>query len=95
MDWDERQKIVQELAEKRFLVNTPVVGRANSLEEKTKILNRLAAVWEANPDLRLAQLIVNAWDQRADRDQPADIYHVEDFPLVEGIEEFYEHRKTL
>jgi len=48
-----------------------------------KILKRLQKVWKNNPDLRLAQLIVNVY-----RDDP---YYIEDEKFIKEIEEFYEY----
>lgn len=44
------------------------------------LLERLAAAWERNPDLRLGQLIYNATRNR-------DLFNIEDDDLLEVIEE--------
>lgn len=44
------------------------------------ILEAIRVVWQANPDLRLTQLIVNALDAR-----PNDIFYVEDDVLLDGL----------
>ena len=59
--------------------------RATTLEKKKQILVRLYRIWKENPDLRLSQLIENVY--------PHDnkcMYHIEDFPFIEELEEHYE-----
>lgn len=57
-----------------------IPGRAVTDTEKTAVLNRLGAVWKANPELRLGQLIINVFK---------DPYYVEDVALVSELEAFY------
>ena len=51
-----------------------------------ELMNRLQKVWEANPDLRLGQLINNVyWNY--------DIYHLEDEQIISALEGFYAESK--
>ena len=50
----------------------------------SQILKKLQKVWEKNPELRLAQLIENAFLYSG-----KDVYYVEDEDLIKKIEEFY------
>ena len=56
-------------------------GRAHDESEKKAIIARLQAVWVAHPELRLSQLILNAFND--------DTYYTEDYDLIEQIEKFY------
>ena len=47
------------------------------------ILSRLRAIWEANPELRLGQLIGNL------NQHEVDMYYEEDISFIERLEEFY------
>lgn len=48
---------------------------------KDEILTRLGVLWKAHPDLRLTQLIGNAFD--------GDPYYVEDYDMIKILEEKY------
>lgn len=50
-------------------------------ERIDKILNELREVWIANPDLRLAQMILNTSSHVG----PSRLYHVEDDELIKEI----------
>lgn len=54
--------------------------RAQTDEQKERVITRLLAVWKENPVLRLGQLIVNA--------HPLP-YYIEDEFLIARIEHFY------
>ena len=56
-------------------------------ERIKSVLNRLQAVWEKYPDLRLGQLILNVV-------QDPTLYYLEDDKLIETIEEHYCNRWT-
>lgn len=47
-----------------------------------EVLNRLRVVWEAYPDLRLGQLLLNVGDDPV-------LYYIEDNVLIKAIEDFY------
>ena len=49
------------------------------------ILDKLSALWEKYPDLRLGQLIANAHNCSPSRQ--CDIFYLEDDLLVEGLDE--------
>jgi hypothetical protein len=49
-----------------------------------KILRKLKEIWEKNPEMRLGQLIENAFLYLG-----KDIYYVEDEDLIKRLEEFY------
>lgn len=46
------------------------------------LLNTLRAVWKANPDLRLGQIVVIATKPR---DPTPEIFHIEDELLLQGL----------
>ena len=56
--------------------------RAKTLVEKELVTKRLLALWQANPELRLAQLIQNVYHNE-------DIYNVEDEDFIETLEWAY------
>lgn len=58
-------------------------GGARAVDDRMKkeILNRLLAVWEENPSLRLMQLLGNVF-----RNDP---YYIEDYDAIRVVEEFY------
>lgn len=56
-------------------------GRAVDDAMKREVMERLFAVWAANPSLRLMQLLGNVFRQ--------DPYYVEDFDAVKEVERFY------
>lgn len=56
-------------------------GRAITPEQKQEVINRLHALWETYPELRLGQLLLNAFR--------FDFYRVEDFELIEMLEQWY------
>jgi hypothetical protein len=60
-------------------------GRAWEDYQKKAVLDKLLMIWEQHPDLRLGQLIRNVY--------PSDLlFHEEDWPLIERLEEFYGER---
>lgn len=62
--------------------------RAVTEEQKAEILNRLLTAWLAFPEQRLGQLIENYYGRVSPLDvsRPPDLYHIEDYDLVENIE---------
>jgi len=55
-----------------------------------KIIKRLRKVWEKCPDLRLGQLIENAYNRQIGEGYKGkDIYYVEDEQLIKDIEKTY------
>jgi uncharacterized protein YihD (DUF1040 family) len=53
----------------------------------SKMLDRIREVWERNPDLRLAQLVVNATKMTGHEDaSQSRIFNIEDEQLLEGID---------
>lgn len=93
MNWDdreERQKIIREITGKGFSrIDAKIPGRAWEPYMKKQVLDRIAAVWDENPELRLGQLIAGIYHDIN------DLHHVEDFELAGNVEAFHEHRKTL
>lgn len=63
-----------------------IKNRAKTPKEKKQVLNDLLKVWLQNPELRLAQLLMNL--QNADG---IDIYYKEDFTLIEDLKKFYNY----
>lgn len=55
--------------------------RAQTREQRMAIIKRLFLVWDANPELRLGQLIANI---------APDPYYVEDYELIDKIEKGYD-----
>ena len=47
-----------------------------------EFLNRLKAIWKANPDLRFTQLILNVFDNPVS-------YYIEDKDAIETLEKVY------
>ena len=62
---------------------TPVPGRAETDEQKQKILDRLLLAWQRQPSMRLGQLIFVATGGR-------DIFYDEDEALAEDVERYAE-----
>lgn len=58
--------------------------RAKSVLQKREIMERLYALWLQHPDMRLTQLVRNVYPG------DYDLYHVEDFPFIEELEQRYE-----
>lgn len=58
-----------------------IKDRANSPEEKKKVLDRLFIIWMKHPELRLGQLLSNACPGQS-------MFYIEDFPLAEDVEKF-------
>lgn len=56
-------------------------GRATTLEQKQEVINRLHTLWKTYPELRLGQLLLNIFR--------FDFYQVEDFELIEILEQGY------
>lgn len=53
----------------------------------SKVLERIQKVWERNPDLRLAQLVVNATKMAGHEDaSQSRIFNIEDDELLRGID---------
>jgi hypothetical protein len=61
-------------------------GRAMDDAQKEEITRRLLALWKAHPDLRFMQLLGNVFD----RIRPGVSYYVEDYAMIEVLEEYYE-----
>ena len=57
-----------------------IAHRARTPDQKREVIERLLAVWENHPDLRLLQLITNVY---------SDCYYVEDWDFIEALERFY------
>lgn len=57
--------------------------RAKDTMAKREIIERLYGLWLQHPEMRLTQLVRNAY--------PADynLYHVEDFEFIEELERAY------
>lgn len=47
-------------------------------------LEKIEEIWKKYPDLRFGQLVNNVFGE-----QPALFYYLEDFEIIEIIEEFY------
>jgi len=58
-------------------------GRAETDDQKEMVMARILAAWKTQPSLRLGQLI---WGSNHLRSGP-DLFYVEDFKLVERIED--------
>jgi hypothetical protein len=59
-------------------------GRAENKTDRDEIIQRIADLWEANPDLTLMRLIGNVFLR--------DPYYIEDYQLMETLEAFYTGR---
>lgn len=55
-----------------------------------KILGRLRALWEANPDLRLGQIVGNAFHYPSGEDP----YYVEDEAFIKRVEEVHGQKEN-
>ena len=53
-----------------------------------KIVDRLRAVWEENPELRLLQLLGNVYPKNDDFDP----YYTEDEDFISELEQYYENK---
>lgn len=53
--------------------------RATTPEQRREVVERLLAVWERHPELRLGQLVCSAGNRH-------DPFYTEDFELVEKLE---------
>lgn len=62
-------------------------NRADTPHKKREIIERLVAVWEASPNLRLGQLIGNVYHS-TDRGG-VQLYYKEDYPLIAELEKYY------
>lgn len=69
-----------------------VMGRAVSDDAKQEVLERLLKVWQANPALRLGQLIGNIYHSN-DRGG-VSLYYAEDYALLTALEEGYKREVT-
>tara|TARA_R110000772_G_scaffold17946_1_gene49745 strand:- start:5751 stop:5957 length:207 start_codon:yes stop_codon:yes gene_type:complete len=58
-------------------------NRALTLAQKKEVLDRLFDAWEITPSLRLGQLLENAKPNNLD-----DLFYIEDYKLLEKVEEF-------
>lgn len=56
-------------------------NRAQTKEQKQEVIQRLASLWDKNKDLRLSQLLLNVFQR--------DFYYVEDFELIDALEDYY------
>jgi hypothetical protein len=66
-----------------------VPGRAYTIEEKRAIMERILAVWEQYPDMRLGQLLDNSVHSGISvSDRAARLFYMEDKRLVEMVEFF-------
>jgi hypothetical protein len=66
-------------------VPTPnLPGRALTPEQKRAIIERVLVAWEANPQLRLGQLIVNTLGRNPAH--PVSLFFVEDEEIAELLE---------
>ena len=74
--------------QERILIyyRTKMPNRANTLNEKKEVIERLLKLWLDNPELRLAQLIGNV--------KRNPIYYQEDFPFIKELEEFYNNKEA-
>jgi len=63
-----------------------VAGRAISAEQKRAVIERILAVWEKNPQLRLGQLLVNTMNGIDDEHTTRRIFYVEDEELAQRLE---------
>ena len=60
-----------------------------------KILKRLEKIWEKSPDLRLGQLILNAFHSenynpmKGYNSPNKDFYYIEDEKFIDRLESFY------
>lgn len=65
-------------------------GRAQTENDKERIMRRLELAWKRQPAMRLGQLIINAIGPDA---MPC-LFNEEDYPLVGKIEEFVQRNST-
>lgn len=61
----------------------PIPGRAETPEQKRRVMEQVLAYWLANPKLRLGQLLQDAVDVRGQ-----NLFYVEDDKLVEFLKSF-------
>ena len=67
-------------------------GRARESRQKQEVAERLLALWEQHPQLRLGQLIGNVYHS-TDAGGAAQ-YYAEDYTLITTLEAFYEGREA-
>ncbi len=60
--------------------------RAETPEQKRAIVERILAVWEKNPELRLGQLILVNMNGLDDEHAARKLFYVEDEALAERLE---------
>ena len=61
-------------------------GRAYSKQQKLEIINNLYKAWEATPELRIGQLIVNAiYSGRSTESDITRLFYIEDDDFIQEI----------
>lgn len=81
-----KKKRLLELAAKAVKAHQKVLMRSGRNPARINgVLNKLREVWTRNPDLRLAQLVVNA----AGATQPCpEVFYLEDDAFLRGLDSF-------
>ena len=69
---------------KKAAIRRSIPGRAETSEQKRKVIEELLRIWEANPALRLGQLIDNPTNCRT-----PILFYLEDEALIERLQYFY------
>ncbi len=81
----ELRRFVENLTERLIAEAAPFHKPARDPNRILPLLTRIAAVWAANPDERLGQLVANA--ARVLRHGDCDPFYIEDEELVREIEQ--------
>ncbi len=63
-----------------------MTSRAKTNEQKRLVIERVLAVWQKNPDLRLGQLLINATSGLDNDHTVRKMFYVEDDALAERLE---------
>ena len=81
-----KNKQILELATEAVKAHPGIfIGQGRDPARIDRILDKLREVWERNPDLRLAQLVVKA----AGANQPCpEVFYIEDDALLRGLDSF-------
>lgn len=90
VDFSDMRRVLKEL-EKSFAAK----GKSRSSKRIPKILRKLEKIWKKNPDLRLAQLILNAFTRSGPGAPYGNIYVIEDGELISALDKFYKRYHGL
>lgn len=70
------------------------MARAKTPTQRQHIIDRLLQVWEANPGLRLGELINVSLDGHSLAERDRDLFYTDDTHLIEKIERVHGLKRT-